>query len=207
MSLRRDRRLRQALHPERGRGAGSETGDGRLSRPVGGRDHALGAEDASITLVVYGDYLCPRTRQAWPLVEELLEELGDRLRVVWRHFPLPERVEEQTRAQRTAEAAEAAEAQSRFWEMHEALFEASQVIEDEHLVRYAAARAGLDRRRFERHVERRVHAGVVLKDLASGLASGVRSTPAFFVNGVRHDESYLLRVVLAGIWETATERA
>jgi protein-disulfide isomerase len=54
--------------------------------------------------VVYGDYLCPRTRRAWALVEELLEELGDRLRVVWRHFPLPERVEAQTRAQRTAEA-------------------------------------------------------------------------------------------------------
>jgi formate-nitrite transporter family protein len=181
--------------------------DRRLSRPVDGRDHALGPEDAPITLVVYGDYLCPRTRRAWPLIEELLEELWDRLRVVWRHFPLPEHVEAQTRAQRTAEAAEAAEAQGLFWEMHGALFKASQVIEDEHLVYYAAAKAGLDRRRFERHVERRVHAGMVLKDLASGLASGVRETPAFFVDGASHDESYLLRVVLAGTWESAAERA
>jgi predicted DsbA family dithiol-disulfide isomerase len=87
--------------------------------------------------------------------------------------------------------------------MHGALFKASQVIEDEHLVYYAAAKAGLDRRRFERHVERRVHAGMVLKDLASG----VRETPAFFIDGASHDESYLLRVVLAGTWESAAERA
>lgn len=176
--------------------AGLGTGGRRLARPVNRGDHALGPEDAPVTLVMYGDYMCPRTRQAWPVVEELLEELKDQLRLVFRHFPAtgdpPDR--------RAAEVAEAASAQGRFWEMHGALFQASKVIEGPLLARYAAAKVGLDRRKLER----RVHAGKVLEDVEGGLESGVRQTPAFFVNGLRHDETYVLRVLLAATRESAT---
>lgn len=173
--------------------AGLEIEDKQLARPVDRWDHALGPEDAPITLVMYGDYLCPRTRQAWPVLEELLEDLGDRLRLVFRHFPTGGAILDP----QAAETAEAAGVQGRFWEMHKALFQASQVIEGPLLARYAAAKVDLDRPKLERQVQRRIHAGKVLEDAEGGRESGVRETPAFFVNGLRHDETYLLRVLLA----------
>src|SRR5437588_11128683 len=98
-----------------------------LTPPVSSRDHIEGHEDAPVTLVEYGDYECPYCGAAHPVVKEIYRQLGDELRFVFRHFPLA-RVH--PHAERAAEAAEAAGAQGRFWQMHDLLFENQHALAD-----------------------------------------------------------------------------
>ncbi len=101
-------------------------------------------------------------------------------------------------AERAAEAAEAAGAQGRFWEMHDVLFENQDALDDEDLVRYAAA-LGLDESRFVTELAGRAYAGRVREDFMGGVRSGVNGTPAFFINGVRHDGPFDLDSLSAAI--------
>jgi protein-disulfide isomerase len=165
----------------------------RLSVVVGERDHIRGPADAPITLVEYGDFECPFCGMAYPVVRELRRRLGDRLRVVFRYFPLRN---EHPHAQHAAEAAEAAAAQGKFWEMHDLLFEHQQALDDADLIRYAAE-LGLDTDRFRRELTEHRYRDRVQEDLLSGLHSGVRGTPTFFVNGVRHEGRWELEDLLA----------
>ena len=156
----------------------------RLAVPVGERDHVRGLPSAEVTLVEYGDFECPYTRRARPVVRRLRQEFGEeRLLFVFRNFPLS-RIH--PHAQAAAEAAEAAAAQGRYWEMHDLLFDNQWHLEDEDLRRYAQ-RLGLDLERFDRELTEHAHAHRVHEDATSGLKSGVRATPTFFVNGLRHD--------------------
>ena len=91
-----------------------------LSMPVGARDHAQGPANAPVTLVEYGDYQCPHCGRAYPIVKAVQKQMGQRLRFVFRNFPIAEIHPNATDA---AEAAEAAGEQGRFWEMHDAIFE------------------------------------------------------------------------------------
>src|SRR3712207_1659634 len=118
--------------------------------------------------------------------------MGERLRFVFRAFPLT-RIHEH--AQAAAEAAEAAAAQGRFWEMHDRLFEAHRRLGEEDLLLYAQE-VGLDVSRFQRELGEHVHTGRVRRDVQSGLQSGVPGTPTFFVNGVRHDGTYDFETLL-----------
>jgi protein-disulfide isomerase len=165
-----------------------------LVMPVGERDHSLGAAGAPVTLVEYGDFECPFCRTAYPIVTELRRHLGDRLRVVFRHFPRPEH----PHARHAAEAAEAAASQGRFWAMHDALFEHQQALGDEHLVQYATG-LGLDADSFRRELEAHVYRGRVQEDVLSGIHSGVHGTPTFFINGARHEGEWELDQLLASI--------
>jgi protein-disulfide isomerase len=182
-----------------------ESGVSRLSPPVGERDHAHGPAGAPVTLVEYGDYECPYCRAAVPIVEELQQALGDQLRFVFRHFPLHAL---HPHAQNAAEAAEAAAAQGRFFEMHAALFEHQDALGDDHLVTYASD-IGLDAARFRRDLQTHAHAGRVREDIDSGLESGVRGTPTFFIQEVRYDGllgvSQLLTAIEAAYPEVVTE--
>src|SRR5919202_1927270 len=108
---------------------------GHLSVAVNERDHARGPADAPATLVVYGDYECPYTRRALAVVAQLRAELGDQLRFVFRNFPL---TEIHPHALQAAKAAEAAEAQGRFWETHDYLFAHQKSLEEPDLLRYAS---------------------------------------------------------------------
>jgi NhaA family Na+:H+ antiporter len=92
----------------------------KLTMPVSeARDHIMGRADAPVTLVEYGDYECPHCRQVYPVIAALQEALGDRLRYVFRHFPIRT---SHPHAQLAAQAAEAAGAQGKYWEMHDLLF-------------------------------------------------------------------------------------
>lgn len=155
-----------------------------LVLPVDTRDHALGEQNASITLVEYGHYACTHCAQVARTVQALRRSLDGELRFVYRHFP-PARFH--PTAQRAAEAAEAAAGQGKFWEMHWLLLEHVSRLDDATLA-LCAATLGLDMPRFLYDLEQGVHAGKVQRDFESGLHSGVSGTPTFYINGVRHDD-------------------
>jgi protein-disulfide isomerase len=148
---------------------------------VPSRDHVRGATEGRVTLVEYGDFQCPYCRDAYPVVDALLKTY-DWVRFVWRHMP---QIDLHPRSEAAAEASEAAAAQGRFWEMHDRLFENQHALSDPELSEHAAA-LGLDVERFERELREGVHAERVAEDYRSGAASGIPSTPRFFVNGQMH---------------------
>ena len=147
------------------------------------RDHIRGPKKAPVTLVEYGDFECPYCGMAYPVVEAVRKRMGKDLRFVYRHFPL---ANAHPHAQAAAEAAEAAGAQDKFWEMHDVLFEHQDALEERDLLAYAHA-LSLDIPRFMAEVRSGVHAPRVREDFTSGVRSGVNGTPSFFINGLRYD--------------------
>jgi protein-disulfide isomerase len=176
--------------------------EGRLTPPVGEKDHAAGPDDAPVTLVEYGDLECPYCGMAHPIVKAIRKELGDRLRFVFRHFPLSEA---HPHARRAAQATEAAAAQGKFWEMHDLVFRNQQALEDVDLVGYARE-LGLDVERFVRELESGTYEKRVREDFRSGVRSGVNGTPTFFVNGTRFDGSWMNRDAFVRALREAAER-
>ena len=166
-----------------------------LTLPVGKRDHIQGPADAVVTLVEYGDYECPRCGRAYPIVKAIQRQLGPKLRFVFRNFPLRE---SHPHAEQAAEAAEAAGAQGKFWEMHDRLFERQFALDGEYLIEYAGD-LGLDVARFRNELSSAVYAPRVREDFRSGVTSGVNGTPTFFVNGARYDDSWELEPLLAAL--------
>jgi protein-disulfide isomerase len=166
-----------------------------LTPPVHSADHIRGAGDATVTLVEYGDFECPFCGGAFPELQRALEELGPKVRFVFRHFPL---THEHPHAQHAAEVAEAAGAQGKFWEMHDLLYQRQGALTDEHLIGYARD-LGLDGKRVRHDLEAHVHARRVRDDVASGTLSGVTGTPRFFINGQRHEEPGDARTLAAAL--------
>ncbi len=119
-------------------------------------------------------------------MRELLADFGDELRFVFRNLPLSD---VHPRAQLAAEAAEAAAAQGKFWEMHDKLFEHQDALAPSDLVRYAEE-LGLDADRLRDELRRRVYAPGISEDVESADESNVAGTPTFFVNGMRHQGAY-----------------
>ena len=167
-----------------------------LTMPVSeGRDHLEGPADAVVTLVEYGDYECPYSGAAYPIVKELQARMGSRLRFVFRNFPI---TTSHPHAERAAEAAEAAASEAKFWEMHDLLYENQQRLEDADLHRYAE-QLGLDVQAFAEDLANGAHMGRVREDFMSGVRSGVNGTPTFYVNGLRHDGDYQLKSLVAAL--------
>jgi len=146
-----------------------------LRPPINERDHVAGAADAPITLVEFGDYECPFCGRAEGVIRALRQQLGGRMRFVFRNFPI---VPIHSHAVLAAEAAEAAGAQGQFWPMHDLLFDNQDALEAPNLVEYAN-RVGLD--------------------VQSGAESGVAGTPTFFINGQRHEGGYDFDSLFAAI--------
>ena len=167
----------------------------KLVEPVGDRDHVLGPDDAPITLVEYGDLECPYCRQVDPVIRELRRRLGGRVRYVFRHFPI--RIAH-VHAQLAAEAAEAAGAQGKFWEMQEFILEHQEDLDETHLIEYAAE-LNLDLDRFKQDLDQNVYADRVKEDFHSGVRSGVNGTPSFFINGVRYDGAWDLESLIDAV--------
>src|SRR5438034_11807840 len=111
-----------------------ESGTASLTLPVSQRDHQQGPETAPVTVVEYGDYECPYCGEAYPIVKEVQRRMGERLRFVFRNFPIST---SHPHAEQAAEAAEAAAAQGRFWEMHDLLYERQRHLADGDLHSYA----------------------------------------------------------------------
>ena len=173
----------------------SEKGHPRIVLPVGDRDHIQGPASAAVTLVQYGDFECPYCLAAVPIVQELQRSLGDQLRFVFRHFPL---TAVHPHAQHAAEVAEAAAAEGKFFEMHAALFAHQNALDDGHLVQYSAD-LGIEPARIRDALRTSTYASRVLEDVESGIASGVRGTPTFYLDDVRYDGNVGVRQFLAAI--------
>lgn len=173
-------------------------GDGTqyLAEPVGPDDHVRGPEDAAATVVVYGDYECPDTRQALGAFKALEQRVGDRFRMVYRHFPRRDR---HPNAQASAELAEAAAERGAFWEVHDHLIANQGALEPDRLSEYAA-QFGITSDGGDGRVEAgHRYADRVEDDLRGGLRGGVFDTPAIYVNGRRHDGGYDTNTLLAAI--------
>jgi protein-disulfide isomerase len=171
-----------------------------LTLPVSDdRDHIQGPAGAPVTFVEYGDYECPYCGAAYPIIKEVQSRMGDRLRFVFRNFPIST---SHPHAEQAAEAAEAAASQGKFWEMHDLLYENQEHLDDADLHRYAD-RLGLDVGVFDEELAEHVHAERVREDFMSGVRSGVNGTPTFYVNGTRHDGGYQLDELLAALEDSA----
>ena len=169
-----------------------------LGVPVSERDHSQGPATAAVTLVQYGDYECPYTRQSTSIVRAIQQQLGDKLRFVFRNFPL---TEIHPHALHAAFAAEAAAAQGKFWQMHDYIFHHQHTLEDSDLEQFAEA-VGLDMPQFARDMAERPYLSRIEEDLKSGIRSGVRGTPTFFINGVLYPGSWEQEALLAALEET-----
>jgi protein-disulfide isomerase len=163
--------------------------------PMPDRDHLQGPKDAPMMLLEYGDYECPYCGEAYPVVKAVQQRLGRRLCFAFRNFPLSN---SHPHAQRAAEAAEAAGAQGRFWEMHDLLYENQDALADEDLAGYAAA-LRLDVKRFMSEVLSGAHEIRVREDFRSGARNGVNGTPSFFINGERYDGMRGVEELLAAL--------
>jgi uncharacterized OsmC-like protein/predicted DsbA family dithiol-disulfide isomerase len=155
-----------------------------LAEPVGAGDHVRGPASADVTLVEYGDFACPYCRTAYQLVKDLLERMPE-VRFVFRANPRSHLFPD---AEPAAEAAEIAAAQGKFWEMHDRLFEGDAGLARPRLVTLARE-LGLDAARFERDLDSGAFRQAVRAQEISGWHSHVLSTPTFFVNGIRFDDS------------------
>ena len=160
-----------------------------LSVPVGPADHVIGPSHAPVTVVEYGDFECPNCKQAAPAVKLLLNHFADRIRFVYRHFPLEE---VHPHAVHAAEAAESAAAQGKFWPMHDMLFEHQPRLHVGNLRKYAES-LQLDMARYDSEMSDHVYVQRIREHLQSARDSGARATPTFFVDGRIQDVSYDLR--------------
>lgn len=135
---------------------------------------------------MFGDFQCPFCLGAQSVLRRVRSRLGERLLFGFRHLPIPEK---HPLAPLAAEASEAAAAQGRFWEYHDALYDAQPKLSREVMLALGFE-LGLDAERMAEELGSGAHRGRVARDLASAEASGATGTPAFFVNGVRHWGAY-----------------
>jgi protein-disulfide isomerase len=157
-----------------------------LTPPLSAEDHVDGPDRAELELVMFGDFQCPYSAAAYPIVRRIRDQLAGRLIFAFRHFPLRDVHPD---AQRAAEASEAAGAQGAFWQMHDTLYESRGTLGREDLIHHATE-LGLEVERFTAELESGTHAPRVQRDVDSGLASGVSGTPGFFVGGGLYGGSY-----------------
>ena len=137
-----------------------------------------GPSGAPIELIEFSDFQCPFCQRANPTVDQVLKTYGDRIRFVYRHFPLSNH----PNAKPAAEASQCAAEQGKFWEYHDKLFANPSRLADGDL-KQSAAELGLDTAAFNKCVDTHKYASQVESDFRAGEDAGVNGTPAFFVNG------------------------
>jgi len=166
-----------------------------LAVPVNAQDHIQGLESAPVTLVEYGDYECPHCGAAFPIIKAVQKKLGPKLRFVFRNFPLTYM---HPFAELAAEAAEAAGAQGKFWEMHDAIYENQESLGEE-MLEELAQKLKLDINRFNSDIKSRKYKEHVKKDFLGGAKSGVNGTPSLFINGERFDQNLDSQLLLEAL--------
>ena len=157
-----------------------------LRTPVNETDYLFGPSNAPIELVEYGDYQCPYCGRAYPIVKDLLQQVGHHVKFVFRNFPL---VKIHPQARMAALAAEAAGLQNKYWEMHDIIYENQIRLHHTALLEYATS-IGLQMDQFTADMELSALATKVDSHFYSGMRSGVNATPTFFINGEKYTGSW-----------------
>jgi protein-disulfide isomerase len=157
-----------------------------LAEPPEPTDHYQGSEHAPVTLIEYGDFECPSCKVAVQTPKLLLERFPNRIRFIFRHFPLQEA---HPHALLAAEASEASAGQGKFWPMHDMLFRNQAHLKDRDLQRYASE-LGLDLARYTAEMDDHIYLQRVREHADGGRRSHIRATPTFFLDGVVQDISY-----------------
>ncbi|HEV2855339.1 MAG TPA: thioredoxin domain-containing protein [Thermoanaerobaculia bacterium] len=137
-----------------------------------------GPANAPVTIVEFSDFQCPFCSRLTPTIKQVEEKYGDKVRVVFRQYPLPFH----QNAQKAAEASLCAADQGKFWEMHDAMFANQQALEVDKL-KAKAAELGLNAEQFNQCLDSGKHAATIQADMKDGSAVGVNGTPALFING------------------------
>ena len=168
----------------------------KLKNAVNDQDHVAGPASAAVTLLEYGNFECIHCGQAYPIIKQVRNLLSDDLRFVFRHFPT---VRTHPHSMRAAEAAEAAGAQGKFWEMHDELFTHQTALEDSDLMRHAR-RIGLDLYKFSQALSHniflpKIEAGYQL----SLFDEHITGTPTLYLNGTRYTGATDLQTLLEAI--------
>ncbi len=161
----------------------------RLRRPIDlARDHVRGTGKArdGVSVLIYGDYLCPYCRRLRGVLARLRQALGERMAYVFRHFP---NEHAHPGAGFASEASEAAGRQGKFWDMHDALYAREPPLSREHVLE-AARSIGLDMDRFDRDLADPSLRRPIDEDLADGRKNGVTATPTIFIDGQRYDGAW-----------------
>jgi protein-disulfide isomerase len=157
-----------------------------LKLPVSASDHIQGNINAKIILVEYGDYECSYCGDAYPIVKKVQKHFGTELGFVFRNFPLNE---SHPHAEIAAETAEFAAAHGKFWKMHDLLYENQKHFNLALMLKLAES-LNLSATDLEMALKNKTFQEKVKNDFMSGVKSGVNGTPAFYINGVRHDGSF-----------------
>ena len=169
----------------------------KLRVPVRQDDHTQGSADAECTLVEYGDYECPHCGEAYPIVKRLQRHFGERLRFVFRNFPLSQM---HPHAESSAETAEFAGAHGKFWEMHDLLLE-NQARLGAALYDGLADQLGISTAKLHVALENHDFLPRIRADFTGGVRSGVNGTPTFFINGQRHNGPFEYEYLVNAIEE------
>jgi len=174
----------------------------RLKNAVTDQDHGSGPASAVVTLVEYGNFECVHCGDAYSTIKQVRKLLSNDLRFVFRHFPT---VRTHPHSLRAAEAAEAAGAQGKFWEMHDELFTHQSALEDRDLIRYAK-RIGLDIEKFSREMSENVFLSRIQAVYQQSLFDEhVTGTPTIYLNDIRYTGATDLQTLLEAIKESDLE--
>ncbi|MBW4577982.1 MAG: thioredoxin domain-containing protein [Tildeniella nuda ZEHNDER 1965/U140] len=168
--------------------------------PASTQDHSQGVLSAAVVLVMYGDYQCSRSADVYRLIKAIRQELSvslgeDYLCCIFRHFP---QIQIHPQSQRAAQAAEAAAAQSQFWQMHDSLFNHYQALGNGYLVEYAN-QLGLDIPQFLQQLSQQTHLDRINQNIESGIRSGVTDAPALFINNIRYTARWRMAELMTAI--------
>jgi protein-disulfide isomerase len=162
-----------------------------LALPPEPTDHLLGSEHARVTLIEYGDFECPSCKVAATTPKLLLERYPNKIRFIFRHFPL---LDAHPHAFIAAEVAEAAAAQGKFWSMHDVLFQNQAHLKDKDLHRYATD-IGMDMARYTAEMDDHIYLQKVREHMEGGRRSHIRATPTFFLDGAVQDISFGMKAL------------
>jgi protein-disulfide isomerase len=175
---------------------------GTLAVPPEPTDHLAGSEHARVTVIEYGDFECPSCKVAATTPKLLLDRFPNKVRFIFRHFPLQDA---HPHAMLAAEAAEAAGAQGKFWQMYDVLFANQAHLKDKDLQRYAGE-LGLDMARYVAEMDDHIYLQKVREHIDGGLRSHIRATPTFFLNGAIQDISFGMKALHDAVARAVAQR-
>ncbi|MBL8911991.1 MAG: thioredoxin domain-containing protein [Archangium sp.] len=138
-----------------------------------------GGKGAKVVIVEFADFQCPYCARAHETVSTVMKAYGEKVRIIFRHYPLANH----PKAPKAAEATACADEQGKFWELHDSLFESGELDED--ALAMQAKRIGVDEKKYDECMKSGRMASLVKRDMAAGQAAGVSGTPAFFINGLQ----------------------